>query len=153
MQDRDRILANRRRHAVDPADLGDELGGAGDVMGDTLDGHAGDATHHLRGPGVAIGPRGLRQRCVRDLSHDVAAEPPPVAVDLEKAGILQCVHVLHRKRLVEHPSEVLQGRQGRPGAEHRGVLDDRTLGDRKAIEARRDQGAKRARERTVPRFR
>ena len=80
------VAGERPRHSGNPAELADQLGRCGGVVGEVLDlvevlALLGGKGH--RHAGVALGPGALGERLVGDLADDVAAEPPPATVELE----------------------------------------------------------------------
>ena len=79
-QQPDRLVADVRRHARHRADLADEFGRRRGVVGDLVDRRIRHVGHHRGRSRVALGAHQLRQRLVRDLAHDIAAEPPGAAV-------------------------------------------------------------------------
>ena len=80
------VTGERAGHPGHPAELGDQLGRRGGVVGEVLDlvevlALLGGERH--RHAGVSLGARALGEGLVGDLAHDVAAEAPPAAVELE----------------------------------------------------------------------
>ena len=106
------LAGERAGHAGNTAELADQLGRRGGVMGEVLDLVevlallAGQGHRHA---GVALGARALGERLVGDLAHDVAAEPPPAAVELEDPVGRQLEHVAAGELLVHRLGELLQG--------------------------------------------
>ena len=139
------MAGDRRAHAVDRPELGEQLGGGRRVVGDVVDRRA-PLGHHGGDAGVALGPHPLGQRLVGDLAHDGAAEAPPPAVDLEQPVGGELVEV--------GEVEVLAHRLAEPGEradrvrrpEHGGVVDDRPLRRRQLVDAGGDEGAQRSRQ-------
>ena len=122
------VAGERPGHAGNPAELGDQLRRRGGMVGEVLDlvevlALLGGERH--RHPGVALRPGALGERLVGDLADDVAAEPPPAAVELEDPVGRQLV----RRRRSENScciaaanSSRAVDRSARP--EHGGVVDD-----------------------------
>ena len=99
-----------------------------------------------RDAGVALGARLLRERLVRDLAHDIAAELPAPALDLEHPGDDEIVDETLVEVLPERFGELGEGADRSLGAEDRGVVEDRPLGRRQLVEPGRDQRPQRARQ-------
>ena len=137
------MAGDRRAHAVDRPELGQQLGGGRRVVGDVVDRRAA-LGHHGGDAGVALCPHPLGQRLVGDLAHDRAAEAPPPAVDLQHPVGGQLIEVGETEVLAHRLGEPGQRADRIRGPEHGGVVDDRPLGHRQLIDARRDQSPQRS---------
>ena len=134
---------------LDPAELGDQLGGRGGVVGEVLDlvevlALLGGEGH--RHAGVALRTGALGERLVGDLAHDVAAEPPPAAVELEDPVGRQLADVAGGELLLHRRGELLEGHRRAARPEHGGVVDHGPPRRRQLVEAGGDQGPQRTRQ-------
>ena len=134
---------DRRPHAVDRAELDHQLGGGGGVVGDVVDAVA-TGRHDGGDAGVALRPHPLGQCLVDDLTHDVAAELPALAVQLEKSGARQVVEVGDAEVLTHLLGEPRQRPDVLVVPEDGGVVEDRPLDGRQLVDAGGDEGPQRA---------
>ena len=143
------VAGQRSGHSGNPADLADQLGRGGGVVGEVFDlmevltllGGEGD-----RHAGVALRSGALGERLVGDLTDDIAAEPPPATVELEDSVGSQLDRIAVRELLVHRRGEVFEGLDRPARSEHGGVVDDGPPRRRELVEAGGDEGAQRARQ-------
>ena len=140
------VAGERAGHAGHPAELGDQLGRRGGVVGEVLDlvevlALLGGERHRHAGVSLGAGPFG--EGLVGDLADDVAAEPPPAAVELEDPVGRQLDHVRVGELLVHRAGELLERHRRPARPEHGGVVDDGSTRRRELVEAGGDEGAQR----------
>jgi hypothetical protein len=125
----------------------DELGSARRVVGDLVERDQRRLRHHRRGTRMALRPNQLGQRLIRDLAHDVAAEPPPILPSSSSQPVVSQGLDVGIVELLLHLVGELRERFDRARrAEHGGVVDDRArcVGNRSrraAISARNEPGS------------
>ena len=126
-------------------ELDQQLGRRGGVVGDVVDAVA-TGRHDGGDAGMALRSHSLRQRLVDDLPHDVAAELPALAVELDQSGARQVVEVGDAEVLTHLLGEPRQRRDVLVVPEHGGVVEDRPLHGRQLVDAGGDEGPQRARQ-------
>ncbi len=109
--------------------------------------------HHRCRPGVALRADELRERLVRDLTHDVAPEAPVAAVELDQPVIGEAFQVVLVEVLLHLGRELRECVDRATGAEHGGIVDDQPLRRREPIETSGDQCSQRTRQRRARRIR
>ena len=119
----------------------------GGVVGEIVERHLAERGEMARDAGVALGARLLRECLVGDLAHDVAAELPAPALDLEHPGDDEIVDDRRSSKSCPSASaNSAKARRSALGAEDRGVVEDRPLdgaswSSRAAIRARSVPGS------------
>ena len=124
-------------------DLGDQLGGRRGVVRAEIEHGVAERFEVLVDPGVPLRPRLLRERAVRDLADDVAAELPRAALEHQQPGRVEHLEVGVVERLTQLGGELGQRQHATFDPEDRGVVEHGPLRRGELVEPSRDQGSER----------